>query len=66
MGRLARELTIDPATLSNWFHRSDTSARIATAVYQRAEELTLLDEKLATNLQKFDALVKQIADLKNK
>jgi hypothetical protein len=64
MRRLARELAIDPATLSNWFHRGDSSARIAAAVSARADELTSVDEQRATNIEKWNAMVKEIEELR--
>jgi hypothetical protein len=66
MSRLARELAIDPATLSNWFHRGDTSARIAAAVNTTAEQLTGIDQEHAAMAQKLKALDEQIKELKKR
>jgi uncharacterized protein YicC (UPF0701 family) len=63
MSRLARALAIDPATLSNWFHRGDTSARINTAVYATAQQLTRIDQELA---QKLKAINEEIDELKKR
>lgn len=66
LSRLARDLAIDPATLSNWFHRGDSSARIDAAVRARAEELTSLDKQQAKNIQRWNAMVKEIEELRSK
>jgi adenylosuccinate lyase len=66
MSRLARALAIDPATLSNWFHRGDTSARIAAAVSAIAQQLTNLEQERVARVQKLKALDEEITELKKR
>jgi hypothetical protein len=64
MSHLARGLAIHPATLSNWFHRGDPSARIAAAVYAFAQQLTQIDQDRVANAQKLKAIEEEINELK--
>jgi ATP phosphoribosyltransferase regulatory subunit HisZ len=45
LAKLARELGVDLTSLSNWFLRGMTSARIERAVCERAEELLASEER---------------------
>jgi hypothetical protein len=65
LSHLARELAIYPATLSNWFHRGDPSARIAAAVYATAQQLTQIDQDRAI-AQQIKALDEEIKELKKR